>query len=109
MWEEIEECIKDLNKTLTSFKKYKKEYAEKERIYRQALAKKILELRTSGFPVTIISDLARGDEEIAKLRYEKDIAESLSDSAEQGINFYKLKLRTLESQYSKEWDNQKFL
>ena len=109
MWEEIEQCIKDLNKTVTSFKQYKKEYAIKERDYRIALAKKILEERTKGTPVTIISDLVRGDEEIAQLRFEKDIAQGLSESADHGINFYKLKLRTLESQYSKEWDNQKFL
>lgn len=109
MWEEIEQCIRDLNKTVTSFKQYKKEYAIKERDYRIALAKKILEERTKGTPVTIISDLVRGDEEIAQLRFEKDIAQGLSESADHGINFYKLKLRTLESQYSKEWDNQKFL
>lgn len=109
MWEQIEECVKDLQKTLSNFKEYKKDYAQKEYNYRTALAKKIVELRAEGTPVTIISDLVRGDIDIAKLRFEKDIAEGLVESAEQGINFFKLKVRTLESQYSKEWDNQKFL
>ena len=51
--------------------------AKAERDYRVALAKKMLELRAEGTPVTIISDLCRGDEEIARLKMERDIAESL--------------------------------
>ena len=34
--------------------------AEKERDYTQALAKKILSLRSEGIPVTILKDIAKG-------------------------------------------------
>ena len=39
------------------------------------------------------------------MRFERDIAEGLVKSAEEGINFYKLKIRELEAQYSREYSN----
>ena len=103
MWLNIEEAIKDLNTTLSEYKKYQKDYAVKERLYRVALSKRLLELRTEGYPVTIILDIAKGTEDISLLRYNRDIAEGLVRSAEEGINFYKLKIRELEAQHSREW------
>ena len=46
--------------------------------------------------------------DIADLRYKRDIAEGLVRSAEEGINFYKLKIREMESQYNKEWGAAKY-
>ena len=69
-------------------------FAEAERDYKIALAKKILEMRDKGTPVTIISDLCRGEKEIARLRFERDCA---------AINSYKLQLRLLDAQLQREW------
>ena len=49
------------------------EKAKTEAEYRVALANKILEERARGTPVTIMSDICRGDEKIARLRLERDI------------------------------------
>lgn len=49
------------------------EAAEKERDYRQALAAKIVELRAD-WPATTCENMAKGDEHIALLRYERDVA-----------------------------------
>lgn len=78
-------------------------YAEAERSYRVALAKKTMEEREKGTPVTIISDICRGDREIAKLRFERDCAEVVYKSAMEAINSYKLQIRILDAQVQREW------
>ena len=108
MWNDIEEAIKELNKTLSEYKNIQKDYALKEYKYRTALSKKLVQLRAEGQAVTHLADIARGMEDIAKLRFDRDIAEGLVKSAEEGINFYKLKIRELEAQHSREWGATKF-
>ncbi|MBU3131568.1 hypothetical protein KPL40_03815 [Clostridium gasigenes] len=53
---------------------YKK--AQSERDYRRSLAKKELTLKTRGnnFPAGMVSDMARGDDEVSELRYMRDIS-----------------------------------
>ncbi len=108
MWEDIETAINELNKTLSEYKNIQKDYALKEYKYRTALSKKLVQLRAEGQAVTHLADIARGMEEIAKLRFDRDIAEGLVKSAEEGINFYKLKIREMEAQHSREWGATKF-
>lgn len=60
-----------------------KDFAEAERAYREALAKKITELRANGASVTLCGDLARGDEHVALLKYKRDVAEGVKESAGQ--------------------------
>ena len=78
-------------------------YAQAEHDYRVAMRKKILEERSGGTPVTIISDLCRGDEEIAKLRLERDIALTVYESAKEAIQTFKLQVRILDAQIEREW------
>lgn len=108
MWNEIEQAIEELNKTLSEYKNFQKDYALKEYKYKTALSKRLLQLRAEGQAVTHLADIARGMEDIAKLRFDRDIAEGLVKSAEEGINFYKLKIRELEAQHSREWGATKF-
>ena len=108
MWEDIEEAIKELNKTLSEYKNIQKDYALKEYKYRTALSKRLVQLRAEGQAVTHLADIARGMEDIAELRFNRDIAEGLVKSAEEVINFYKLKIRELEAQHSREWGATKF-
>ena len=108
MWQEVEQAMNDLQKCLKEFKDYNKIYAIKEQKYRVALSKKLLELRAAGEKVTHLADIARGLPEIAKLRFDRDIAEGLKKSAEEGINFYKIKIKVLENQLQREWGTSKF-
>lgn len=62
-----------------------REFAEAERQYRKALATKILMLKVQGTPATVAQDIARGDEEVANLRFERDVAEGVRDAAAQSI------------------------
>lgn len=80
-------------------------YAESEQKYKIALSTSILEERANGTPVSIISDICRGKPEIAKLRFERDCAEVVYKSALEAINSYKLQIRLMDNQLSREWEN----
>jgi hypothetical protein len=106
----MQDLLKELNdksgrldKALGGLGKYGRAYAEYERDYRMALNKKIIEERTKGTPVTIISDICRGDSVVADLKYKRDCAETLYKSCLEGINVLKLQLKLLEEQISREY------
>lgn len=80
-----------------------KAYAQAEREYKVALAKRIMQEREKGTPVTIISDICRGDQEIARLRFERDCAEVVYKSAMEAIQSIKLQIRILDAQIEREW------
>jgi hypothetical protein len=80
-----------------------KAYAQAEREYKVALAKRIMQEREKGTPVTIISDICRGDSEIARLRFERDCAEVVYKSAMEAIQSIKLQIRILDAQIEREW------
>ena len=78
-------------------------YAEAEKNYKIALAQQILKERDKGIPVTIISDLCRGNPQIEKLSFERDVAEVTYKAAQEAINSYKLQIRILDAQIEREW------
>ncbi|MGD6898617.1 hypothetical protein [Bacillus infantis] len=51
--------------------------AEAERKYKVALRGEIIRLKGEGYAATLINDLAKGEETIAQLRFERDIAKEL--------------------------------
>lgn len=77
--------------------------AEAERAYRVALSKAMLAEREKGTPATILADVCRGQEEIAQLRQERDVADALYKAAREAINVYKIQLRVLQEQVEREW------
>ena len=99
---ELNHHRQSLNYAIKELKERGNNKAKAERDYRVALAKKMLELREKGTPVTIISDLCRGDEEIARLKMERDIAESLYDSNMQFIYSTKLNIDIIVNQINNE-------
>lgn len=62
----------------------------------------MLKLRAEGIPVTILGDLCRGDEEIANLKMQRDIAETEHESALQKIYATKLNIGIIENQMNME-------
>lgn len=107
MWEEIEKYSDLLEKANTEMKKRSRDKAQKEYLYRIALSKRLVELRAEGQAVTHLADIARGEEKIARLRLDRDIAQGLYESSQEAINVYKIKLRILENQYAREWGQAK--
>lgn len=89
--------------TVNAMKVIGRQLAETEAKYRKALCKDILLERASGMPVTIISDVCRGKEEIADLKLRRDIKQSDYDVCIEKINAIKIELRLLESEIQREW------
>jgi hypothetical protein len=56
--------------------------AEAERQFRMALAVKMTQLHATGVAWTAVADLARGDRQVAQLRYDRDVAKGVSEAAE---------------------------
>jgi hypothetical protein len=92
-----------LDAALRQFGTRGREAANAEKDYRIALAKQIAIERANGTPVTIIGDVCRGDPEIARLKFQRDVAEVVYKSAMEAINSYKLQIRVLEGQINREW------
>lgn len=92
-----------LDVAIAELKKRGQKYAEAEKAYRIALARRILDEREKGTPVTIISDICRGSAQIAGLRFERDCAEVVYKSAMESINSMKLQIRLMDSQLDREW------
>jgi hypothetical protein len=91
-----------LDLAITELKKRGRAKAEAEASYRMGLSKQILIQREEGLPVTIISDVCRGNEYIAKLKMERDIAETYYETCKQKIYQLKLELGIIENQMNME-------
>lgn len=59
------------------------DYGAAERAYRVELAKKMTQLHASGVAWTASRDIALGDERVAALRFERDIARGVREAADQ--------------------------
>lgn len=103
LWDEICLEMKMLDRAVKELKPRGRNKAETEHAYRMALSKRLTELRAAGQPVTHLLDIAKGEETIARMRLERDLAESMYESAQEVINVQKLKIRILEGQLSREW------
>ena len=61
-----------------SFAGYKKDY-------HIAYAKKVLELKEAGTPITIIKDLVKGDKHVAEMCYTMDVAEGVLKACKESM------------------------
>lgn len=64
---------------------------------------KILLLREGGLPATLIPDVARGDKDVAKLKFERDCAQVVYDNAQEAVMVYKKQIDVLREQIEREW------
>ena len=70
--------------------------AQAKRDYAVAFSKKILDLKPA-HPATLLLDIVRGDENIAKLRFEKDVAKEVYSACRQNIKNIHMGLETYRS------------
>ena len=62
-----------MNTSASEIFKLAREKAQAEKAYKVALRAEILKLKSEGYPATLINDLARGEERIAELRFQRDM------------------------------------
>lgn len=101
--EELINLQKQLEISVKQLRKTGGEYATAYTDYRIALAKKLVEVRDNGTPVTLCSDLARGDTYVAKCKFEEISKEAIYKANLESINSLKLRIKILQNQIDKEW------
>jgi septal ring factor EnvC (AmiA/AmiB activator) len=93
--QEMHAVSKRIDKASKEIFKLAKAKAEFERIYREALAKEIVKLRSEGVQATLISDLARGN--VAYLKYERDLAKDMFKSGISALEAVKTQASVLQT------------
>lgn len=106
LWTELSEKRKLLDQAINNLANNGYDLAAKERDYKIAINKKALELRAMDTPVTLISTIIYGYDEIAKLRFDRDIAQVKYNANLEYINTVKLEIRILNEQLQREYGNQ---
>lgn len=104
---ELQAKINELNISIKSLRNTGREYAKSYTEYRIKLAEKLVELKNDGMPVTIAYDVARGDKEIAKAKYNEIAKEAIYKANQEAIQSIKLQIRVIEGQINREWNNTK--
>ena len=93
---ELEISVKALRKSIES-------RAEKEMKYKMLLRTETLKLRDQGMPVGLIDKVVYGIPEVARARFERDVAEGLQSDNQESIQAIKLSMTMLDSQITREY------
>ena len=102
--EELERKNNELDQSIKMLRKNGVKLAEAERDYKIKLRQEALKLRADeGMAVTLINQIVYGIPEVAKLRFERDVAEAVYNANQEFINTTKLQIRILESQINREF------
>lgn len=98
---EIIREMRDINQRLNGAIKevYKQAIlkSETERDYKIALRLETLKLKSEGYPATLINNLAKGEARIAALRFERDKAKTLYDTARDSMNSLRVEASVLQT------------
>ncbi len=105
---ELQSLIKSLQASLKLLRTNGTKLAEAEREYKVRLRKEVLRLRDEGTAIGVITLIAYGIPDVAKLRFERDVAEAVYKANQEAINTYKLQIRIVEGQLAREWGNEKY-
>lgn len=97
-----EELQKDLRKSLTLAKNEGRKLAQAERDYKVANAKLIAKLKAEGERATLILEICKGDPEVAKLRFERDMARVMYKVSLEAINIFKQEIKIIQDDITNE-------
>ena len=99
----IQNLVAELSEYVKGLKNWGIKKAQAEQEYQTALSQEVLKERDKGTAIGVIQLIVKGKPEVAKKRFERDVAESMYQVAQEKINIAKLELRLLDSQVSREW------
>lgn len=99
----IQQDLAEAQRCVEEMAELRKNQALAEKEYRVAKAKKVLELRADGYPVSVVADLAKGDEHVAELAFKRDCAEGLVDANREQELLCKKRVDTFREQLEREW------
>lgn len=94
----MNECLRAMQQGNVQYKTLGLKKSKAEHDYRIALQKETARLKLEGTKVTIISDLSRGNEEVARLRLERDVADVNYETCRNSLRYCEKELEILRSQ-----------
>lgn len=94
---------KQLDASVRMLRQSGTEYAKAEKDYKILLRQECLKLRDEGMAIGMIDKTCYGVPAVAEARFKRDVAESVYRANQEAINTYKLELRLIEAQISREW------
>jgi hypothetical protein len=101
----LREARNKLIDTVDDMKSTGRYLATAERDYRIALRKEVLRLHIDdGVAWTSCDSLAKGEDNVAKLRFKRDVYKSDYETAQELIMQIKLEIRLLESEIRQDWN-----
>jgi len=105
LYEQITKLMAELTASIRKLRANGEKLAEAERDYKLTLRQEALRLRAGEMPVTLINQVIYGVPEVAEKRFKRDVEQANYEANKEHINICKLKLRILENQLSREWNN----
>lgn len=105
LFNELQSKILILNNKIKELKSYGLDRASAEQNYKIALAQFLAQEIANGKKVTVLSDLARGQKDIAQLRFYRDSKQIIYDATLESIFALKTEIRILETQLKLEYGN----
>jgi len=100
---DIQNKVKELEISIRSLRTTGTDLAEAEKNYKIALRKEVLKLKDEKMPATLINLTVYGIEEVAELRFKRDIAEAVYDANKEHINATKIEIKVLSEQVKREY------
>lgn len=107
LMQQLQAMDRQLRNSLKALRENGTAYAAAEREYKKTLAKECARMRSEGVAATLIDKLCYGLENVADLRFKRDIAEVVYKANTEAINVLKLEMKLLDGQISREWGNTK--
>ena len=99
----LNDKIRDLNVSVRKLRHTGEDYAKAYTDYRMALAKELLRLKSEGMPVTIAYDIARGNSDVAHLKFQEIAKEAIYSANKEAIMSIKLEIKIIQEQLNKEY------
>lgn len=105
LWNELQQKIRELDICVKELRRTGGAWAQAERDYKVELSKQVMKLKSEGMAATLISLVCYGLPNIAKLRFERDMALVTYKANQEAINVRKLQCRLIDNQIGREWSN----
>lgn len=99
-----DECIRLLDVALMEAKARGRRLVEAEAAYYSAKAHETFELLEQGYANTTVQGVIKGQDKTGVAMRAYHAAQVEYDNAKEAINVYKLKLRSLEAEIEREWE-----
>jgi len=99
----IQNLVAELQQYIKGLQNWGLKKAQAEQDYQMTLSQEVLKERDKGTAIGVIQLVVKGTPEVAKKRFERDVAEAMYQASQEKINVAKLELRLLDSQASREW------